>query len=76
MKANQKSEEFIKLAHGGGGRLSQRLIEKVFLPVFGNDLLNRLDDSTVLDIPQSKMAFTTDSFVVNPVFFPGGDDPL
>lgn len=73
MKKTNHSDELIKLAHGGGGRLSQQLIEQVFLPVFGNEMLNRMDDSAVFDIPQSKLAFTTDSFVVDPVFFPGGD---
>ena len=65
--------EEIRLAHGGGGRFSQRLIEEVFLPVFGNTYLNPLDDSAVLDMPSSRVAFTTDSFVVDPLFFPGGD---
>ena len=63
----------IRLAHGDGGRLSHQLIEDIFLPVFGNDFLNSLDDSAVLDIPESCCAMTTDSFVVDPIFFPGGD---
>lgn len=63
----------IRLAHGGGGRFSHELIEEVFLPVFGNEYLNPLNDSAVLEVPSSRMAFTTDSFVVNPLFFPGGD---
>ena len=61
------------MAHGGGGRLSQQLIEDIFLPVFGNDYLFPLDDSSVLDSPSQRLAFTTDSFTVNPIFFPGGD---
>jgi len=61
------------LAHGGGGRLSQDLIEDVFLPVFGNPYLTPLNDSAIVDIPASRLAFTTDSFVVDPIFFPGGD---
>jgi hydrogenase expression/formation protein HypE len=68
-----KITEEIRLAHGGGGRLSQQLIEEVFLPVFGNDYLNPLNDSAVLNLPSSRVAFTTDSFTVDPVFFPGGD---
>ena len=67
-----KMEE-IRLAHGGGGRFSQQLIEEVFLPVFGNDYLNPLNDSAVLDVNASRLAFTTDSFTVDPIFFPGGD---
>ena len=63
----------MRLAHGGGGRLSRQLIEEVFLPVFGNRYLNALDDSARLELSGSKLAFTTDSFVVDPIFFPGGD---
>jgi hydrogenase expression/formation protein HypE len=63
----------VRLAHGGGGRLSRQLIEEVFLPVFGNRYLNALDDSARLELSGSKIAFTTDSFVVDPIFFPGGD---
>ena len=63
----------IRLAHGGGGRLSHQLIEEVFLPVFGNDYLNPLNDSAVFDAPAGRLAFTTDSFVIDPIFFPGGD---
>ncbi len=61
------------MAHGGGGRLSQQLIEDIFLPVFGNDYLFPLDDSSVLDSPSHRLAFTTDSFTVDPIFFPGGN---
>ena len=71
-QAISKIEE-IRLAHGGGGRFSQQIIEAVFLPVFGNEYLNPLNDSAVLDLPSSRMAFTTDSFTVDPIFFPGGD---
>lgn len=63
----------IQLAHGAGGRLSFELIDKLFLPRFGNDTLNKLEDQAVLDIPAGRLAFTTDSFVVDPIFFPGGD---
>jgi len=68
----EKPEE-IRLAHGGGGRFSQQLIEEVFLPILGNKYLNPLDDSAVLNVPASRLAFTTDSFTVDPIFFPGGD---
>lgn len=63
----------IQLAHGSGGKLSADLIEKLFLPRFGNDTLNKLEDQAVLDIPAGRLALTTDSFVVDPIFFPGGD---
>jgi hydrogenase expression/formation protein HypE len=59
--------------HGGGGSFSRRLLEEVFLPAFGNPELNSLNDSAVLDFPSGRLAFTTDSFVVDPRFFPGGD---
>jgi hydrogenase expression/formation protein HypE len=63
----------IVLGHGSGGKLSAQLIESVFLPAFSNPLLDRLDDQAVLQINGSRLAFTTDSFVVTPIFFPGGD---
>jgi hydrogenase expression/formation protein HypE len=62
----------ILLAHGSGGKLSHELVEKGFLKEFSNPLLDRLDDSAVIDF-KGKLAFTTDSFVVSPIFFPGGD---
>ncbi len=67
------SDSVIRIGHGGGGSLTQRLLEDVFLPVLGNDALNALDDSAVLETDGSRLAFTTDSFVVQPIFFPGGD---
>ncbi|MBA3915965.1 MAG: hydrogenase expression/formation protein HypE [Acidobacteriales bacterium] len=63
----------IVLGHGSGGKLTSELIEKVFLPAFSNPLLDKLDDQAVLQINGSRLAFTTDSFVVTPIFFPGGD---
>jgi len=63
----------IVLGHGSGGKLTADLIEKVFLPAFGNPVLNKLDDQAVLQIDGARLAFTTDSFVVTPIFFPGGD---
>ena len=65
--------EVILLAHGAGGRKSADLIRDLFLRHFGNPALNVLGDSAVLEIPGGKVAFTTDSFVVDPLFFPGGD---
>ncbi len=63
----------VQLAHGAGGRLSAELIEKVFLPCFGNETLNRLEDQAVLPSLKGNPVLTTDSFVVKPIFFPGGD---
>jgi hydrogenase expression/formation protein HypE len=63
----------IVLGHGSGGKLTAELIEKVFLPAFANPVLNKLDDQAVVQIGGSRLAFTTDSFVVTPIFFPGGD---
>ena len=63
----------ILLAHGSGGQLSHELVERIFLKHLSNPALARLDDSAVLDAPGGKLAFTTDSYVVSPIFFPGGD---
>ncbi|MBF0570671.1 MAG: hydrogenase expression/formation protein HypE [Candidatus Omnitrophica bacterium] len=63
----------VLLAHGGGGKLMQQLIEKMFTVAFGPKPQDGLHDSVVLDLPKSRIAFTTDSFVVHPLFFPGGD---
>lgn len=63
----------VQLGHGSGGRLSAELVEKLFLPYFGNEILDKLDDQAILQPPPGKLAFTTDSFVVDPIFFPGGN---
>lgn len=63
----------VLLAHGGGGRLTQQLIDQVFKPGFANSTLDAGTDAAVLHIGGSRLAFTTDSFVVKPLFFPGGD---
>ena len=64
----------VLMAHGGGGRMSAQLIEKVFRAAFEPDAGQKiLHDGIVLDLPQQKIAMTTDSFVVRPLFFPGGD---
>ena len=63
----------VLLAHGGGGKLSQQLVQKMFLPQFDNLLLAPLHDGAQLSIGGTHLAFSTDSFVVNPIFFPGGD---
>ncbi|MGC2637545.1 MAG: hydrogenase expression/formation protein HypE [Acidobacteriaceae bacterium] len=63
----------IVLGHGSGGKLSAELIGKVFVSRFRNPTLDRMDDQAVLEIGGTRLAFTTDSFVVTPIFFPGGD---
>jgi hydrogenase expression/formation protein HypE len=63
----------VLMAHGGGGRLMQQLLEKIFLPSFDNPLLGQRHDGAVLEVGGQKLAFTTDSYVVHPLFFPGGD---
>jgi len=63
----------VLLAHGGGGRLTQRLIDQLFVPAFDNALLSELHDGAVLNVGGKRLAFSTDSFVVKPLFFPGGD---
>ena len=63
----------IVLGHGSGGKLSAELIERVFVSRFRNPTLERMDDQAVLEIGGARIAFTTDSFVVTPIFFPGGD---
>jgi hydrogenase expression/formation protein HypE len=61
------------LAHGGGGKLSQQLIQKMFVEQFANPHLNQLHDGAILTFGDTKLAFSTDSYVVHPIFFPGGD---
>jgi hydrogenase expression/formation protein HypE len=63
----------ILLGHGSGGKLSADLIRKIFLPAFQNPVLARLDDQAIVTINGTRLAFTTDSFVVSPLFFRGGD---
>ncbi len=63
----------VLLAHGGGGKLSHQLINKIFYSQFENDLLSVQHDSAVFEVGSNKMAFTTDSYVVKPIFFPGGN---
>jgi len=71
------ADDRIVLAHGGGGRLTHQLIEKIFLPAFSNAMLDQRHDGAVLPLngltTGSRLAFTTDSFVVRPLIFPGGD---
>jgi hydrogenase expression/formation protein HypE len=63
----------VQMGHGGGGRMTRDLIERIFLPVFSNDLLAPLHDGAILPPVGGRLAFTTDSFVVRPMFFRGGD---
>jgi hydrogenase expression/formation protein HypE len=63
----------IQLAHGGGGRLMRALLEHIILPAFDDPLLAERHDSAVFDMPGGRIAFTTDGYVVRPLFFPGGD---
>jgi hydrogenase expression/formation protein HypE len=67
------ADDRIVLAHGGGGRLTHQLIEKIFMPAFGNPMLEQRHDGAVLPVNGSRLAFTTDSFVVRPLIFPGGN---
>ena len=66
-------EKLILLGHGSGGGLSHELIERLFVRYFGNPLLLPLEDACTFRLPRGKAAFTTDSYVVKPIFFPGGD---
>jgi len=61
------------MGHGGGGKLTQQLLDKIFLPSFDNPLLGQRHDGALLDLNGQKLAFTTDSYVVHPLFFPGGN---
>ena len=66
-------KDFVTLEHGSGGLLYRQLIEDVFLPAFANPALNELGDASVVEAEGKRLAMTTDSFVVQPLFFPGGD---
>ena len=61
------------LDHGSGGKVSHRLISDMMLPIFDNAILSQLNDGAVLDIEGKRFAFSTDTYVVDPIFFPGGD---
>jgi hydrogenase expression/formation protein HypE len=63
----------ITMAHGSGGVLSHQLIDKMFVPLFGSAQLSDLHDGAVFEIQEGRLAFTTDSFVIDPIFFPGGN---
>jgi len=64
----------VVLGHGSGGRLTADLIQRLFVPAFHNNILAALEDQATLPLPKAgQLAFTTDAFVVRPIFFPGGD---
>lgn len=63
----------VQMAHGGGGRLSQQLVEDIFMPAFANAALGARHDGARLEFGGVRLAFSTDSYVVRPIFFPGGD---
>lgn len=65
--------ERIQLAHGSGGKLSHDLVQQIMVPAFSNPALNTLHDGAQLPVNSARLAFSTDSFVVKPRFFPGGD---
>jgi hydrogenase expression/formation protein HypE len=73
----QSQYDRILLGHGSGGELTSDLIRKIFLPGFGNDVLAALEDQATVPLEKTagspRIAFTTDSFVIRPIFFPGGD---
>jgi hydrogenase expression/formation protein HypE len=68
-----RAKDTVLLGHGSGGKLSAELVRDLFVPAFQNPALARLDDQAIVTINGMRIAMTTDSFVVNPLFFPGGD---
>jgi hydrogenase expression/formation protein HypE len=66
-------DDLVTLAHGAGGKATRALVEGLFVEELGNPLLEPLGDSAFLELNGSRLAFTTDSYVVKPIFFPGGD---
>jgi hydrogenase expression/formation protein HypE len=73
MRTAGMSEAKILLAHGSGGKLSHDLVSEIFLPRFSNPFLDPLDDSARITNQEGPIAFTTDAYVIHPLFFPGGD---
>ena len=63
----------VLMAHGGGGRMTRMLVDGLFAKTFDNPALAELHDGAILDLPAGRVAFSTDSFVISPLFFPGGD---
>lgn len=73
MNMQKFDDKIIQLSHGSGGIKTSNLINNIILKYLGNNILNKLEDSAVLYFSGKKLAFTTDNFVVDPIFFPGGD---
>ena len=67
------AHDTVQLGHGSGGKMTNDLISKLFVWAFDNPALKRMDDSAVLPLGASRLAISTDSFIVDPIFFPGGD---
>jgi len=67
------ARDSVLLGHGSGGKMSSDMLRDIFLPAFQNPVLGRLDDQAIVEVNGCRLAFTTDSFVVKPLFFPGGD---
>jgi hydrogenase expression/formation protein HypE len=65
--------DHILLDHGGGGKISHNLITETMLPIFDNAIISRLDDGAIFKIEEKQFAFSTDTYVVDPIFFPGGN---
>lgn len=63
----------IQLSHGGGGRLTEKLVKEIFMKTFNNETLYDMEDSTVVSWEHDNIVFTTDSYTISPLFFPGGD---
>src|SRR5262249_25493448 len=70
--APASEDDAIQLAHGGGGRMTQRLLDSIFLRAFDNPALALQHDGAFLDVASGRIAVSTDSFVISPLFFPGG----
>jgi len=68
-----KDDETVLLSHGSGGTMMKRIIDEVFFEAYAGETLRRADDAAYLDVPTGRVAFSTDTFVVTPHFFPGGD---
>ena len=63
----------VDLSHGAGGRAMTQLIEELFFDALGNEVLNREHDAALVELPPGRVVMSTDSFVISPIFFPGGD---
>ncbi|MBI9074825.1 MAG: hydrogenase expression/formation protein HypE [Desulfatibacillum sp.] len=67
------TDQSILLDHGSGGKLSNELVSRIIVPAFDNSFLNAQDDGAVISVNKGRLAFSTDTFVVDPIFFPGGN---